>query len=441
MIFRASLSFKYLNFAAFSTTLLIGVKLQKPIYADFVQKYNPTIQQEQKEFKPISVVKSDERKQSSIGFIIRLLRDDWLLFSSIILVTATSAAAAVYTPIAIGKLVSAIQTLEDINLPAIEIGALFISQGLLTFLDISLVTKLGESLASTLRIKVFDALIRKDQSYLDSKTSAEIQSLQADIQELKSVLKKTITKGLSAGFQIVGSILSLLGTSVKLTFTLVTFLPFVYLGMSLYGRYLRKLSSICRKVEEDSMFHLGQVYSNLKTVRAFVAEDSETKVFKNHVSRVNQSNLWLGINIGAFQSLVIGSIGSAVLGVLYFGGNLVLDGEMTGGQLISFMVQTQNTQKALSSIGVLFSQFLKSLTSAERLKQYIVYENEIPLRGGLYPESFDGQIEFKNVYFTYPTRNSPILKDFSLNVKNGSIISLCGKSGLGKSTVGQVLSF
>jgi ABC-type multidrug transport system fused ATPase/permease subunit len=138
-------------------------------------------------------------------------------------------------------------------------------------------------------------MLHKDQSYLDTTNSSEIQSLQSDIQEVKSTLKKTITKGLSSTFQIIGSIISLLSTSLKLSFTIFTFLPLVYGGMSLYGKYLRFLSLKARRNEETVGFHLSQVYGNLKTVRAFVGEDIEIQKFNQNINNLQQTNLWLGI--------------------------------------------------------------------------------------------------------------------------------------------------
>jgi ATP-binding cassette subfamily B protein len=132
--------------------------------------------------------------------------------------------------------------------------------------------------------------------------------------------------------------------------------------------------------------------------------------------------------------LVIGSIGSAMIGVLYYGGKLVLKGEMTGGQLMSFMATTQNCQRSLSQLGVLLSQILKSTSSIDRIRIYIQSENLIPLRGGIYPSFFKGDITFQNVTFKYPTRENNVLDKFNLEIKTGSMIALCGKSGSGKST-------
>jgi hypothetical protein len=144
MIFRRILKSNLFKFSATSTTLLIGITIQKPLFSDYKQSLQVI------KILPPTIVTPKQipiEREANHKFIFNLLKNDWLLFSSILLTTCFSAGVAVYTPIAIGKLVTAIQLLDNINQPALEIATLFIGQAFLTFVDISLVTRLGENLA------------------------------------------------------------------------------------------------------------------------------------------------------------------------------------------------------------------------------------------------------------------------------------------------------
>jgi ATP-binding cassette, subfamily B (MDR/TAP), member 8 len=128
---------------------------------------------------------------------------------------------------------------------------------------------------------------------------------------------------------------------------------------------------------------------------------------------------------------------------------------------MSFLVATQNTQKSLASVGVLFGQTLKAIEAGARVFEYIdencgdtsnkmsypaisfgndSTKRELQLDTNIKTlDHIEGHIEFKNVYFSYPTRpDQPILENFSLSIPVGSVVAFVGSSGSGKSTIGQV---
>ena len=219
--------------------------------------------------------------------------------------------------------------------------------------------------------------------------------------------------------------------------------------MNFYGVFLRKISKRVKVIDGNANSMVQEAIANIKTVKAFGTLDQESEKYLKAVQKSSLHSLHLGFHIGLFQGLTNTSIGSMILLILYAGGQQVLSGGMTGGELMSYMVATQQTQRSLSSVGILFSQTLKSFSSAHRVFEYIRMQPNIPSEGGIYPHTFKGtrfesqfigEIEFQNVYFRYPSRpDQPILQDFSLSIPVGSVTALCGSSGSGKSTIGQLI--
>ena len=101
----------------------------------------------------------------------------------------------------------------------------------------------------------------------------------------------------------------------------------------------------------------------------------------------------------SYQGLTNASIGGMILVILFYGGSLVVQGDLTGGQLMSYMVSTQNAQRSLAQVGSLFGQVVKAMGSASRVFEYTRMHPSIPVRQGLKPDSFKGHIEFKDVTF------------------------------------------
>ncbi|KAJ3123038.1 ATP-binding cassette, sub-B (MDR TAP), member 8 [Nowakowskiella sp. JEL0407] len=337
--------------------------------------------------------------------------------------------------------VSDIVDLSPINGPAFKLLGLFAGQGFLTFIDITLVTKLGENLSNRLRRELYDAILKQDIAFFDARLQGEVVGrLTQDIADFKSTFKRVVTQGLKSTAQIIGTSIHLIRISPSLTWTLLSSMPFLYFGMNMYGSYLRKLSKEAKKGDSIANGIANEAISNLRTVRAFAAESRELEKYQEAIEESSSSNMRLGFHIGAFQGLTNASIGMMILVILYYGGNLVAKGEMTGGQLMAYMVATQNAQRSLASVGALFGQVIKGFTSAGRVFEYIELKPKIPISGGIQLKELNGVVEFDDVGFSYPTRpDAKVLDKFSLSVPKGSIVALCGQSGSGKSTIGQLI--
>ena len=213
----------------------------------------------------------------------------------------------------------------------------------------------------------------------------------------------------------------------------------LYISMNIYGIYLRNLSRSAKQGDSTANGIAGEVLSNIKTVRAFASEDRELSRFIQYNETSSSLNQTRDLHIGAFQGITNTSIGCMILLILYNGGKMVQSQRMTGGELMTYLVATQQAQRSLSLVGVLFGQVVKAFSSASRIFEYIHSKPTINSDSGVI-STIKGKIEFKNICFSYPTRpNYQVLKNFSLDIPIGSVIALCGSSGSGKSTIGQLM--
>ncbi|KAJ3084323.1 ATP-binding cassette, sub-B (MDR TAP), member 8 [Rhizoclosmatium hyalinum] len=394
--------------------------------------------------------------------ILSALKPDALLLFAIVVTTAATAAVNIATPTAIGSLVAAIQTLATSDAaaaaaavnpdpaavaallydPAFHLLALFGAQGILTCIDIVLVTRLGENLSLRLKDDLYRSLLSQDMAFFDKHMQGDLVGrLSQDVAEFKHTFKLVVTQGLKCATQIVFTTIHLLQVSQKLSLALLATMPFLYIAMNLYGIFLRRISKRARISDSHASAVAGEAISNIRTVRAFAAESREVDHYMDAARDASNLNSRLGFHIGVFQGMTNFSIGSMILVILAYGGNLVGRGELTGGQLMTYMISTQNAQRSLASLGVLFGQAIKALGSAARIFEYIQLKPSIIIKeNALTPVDFKGDVEFKNVSFRYPTRPDQVILDrFSLHIPVGRVIALCGASGSGKSTVGQLI--
>jgi ATP-binding cassette subfamily B (MDR/TAP) protein 8 len=221
--------------------------------------------------------------------------------------------------------------------------------------------------ASRLRLSLFRSIVIQDMAFFDVQRTGElVNRLTNDVAEFKHSFKSCVSQGLKSVTQISGSLLQLWTISPQLTGTLMLCMPILYGLGNMYGSFLRKLSKIAKQKEGAAGGVAGEVryqrltlheitylindlqsLSNIRTVRAFANEEHEVESFRKSQDEAASANIMLGYHIGIFQGFTNFSIGSMVLTVLHAGGNLVASKQITGGDLMSYLICIQNAQKSL----------------------------------------------------------------------------------------------
>ncbi|KAL7747224.1 hypothetical protein RI367_007435 [Sorochytrium milnesiophthora] len=424
------------------------------------------------------VVTPADGEPSLVSDIWQLVKHDWLLVLAVAVTAIAGALANIWLPRITGQLVTAISksvirnvaatgasptsptpqprmsdllqyawgTIKttianspELGRPAARLLGLFAIKGVLTFAHVSMITLLGESIALRLRHRLFEALVQQDIAFFDERKSGELVGrISADVQEFKHTFKQSLTQGLKCVTEVVGSVSHLAYLSPSLTCTLALTMPILYAMGNVYGSYLRKLSAANKRVDGEAGGVAGEALSNIRTVKAYAAEDREVAMYDAAAAKASRTNIKLGVHIGLFQALTSTSIGSMILVVLYYGGSLVAQGKMEAGDLMTYLMSTQATQR--TTVGVLVGQLIKTAAASQRVFEYIHLQPTIPTKGGRVPESIVGKIEFHQVRFTYPTRPDQIvLDDFNLTLPVGKVVALCGPSGSGKSTIATLI--
>ena len=158
------------------------------------------------------------------------------------------------------------------------------------------------------------------------------------------------------------------------------------------------------------------------------------------MAKAEELNINLGIGIGILQGVTNLGLNSIVLATLLYGGKLLSTDEISAGNLMSFLVATQTIQRSLSQLSLLFGNYVRGVSAAIRVFEYMDIEPTVVLNEGLTLNRVNGQIEFKNVNFSYPTRSEQkVLNNFNLKLIPGKVTAICGLSGEGKSTVASLL--
>lgn len=237
-----------------------------------------------------------------------------------------AAALGVVGPIAVGKLWEAFSSssTEGLSGPAVHLVAAYVGRFVLQWLSASLVGTATENAACRLRESLFASLLELDVAYFDAHGSAELAApLADDVKEVRDALRTAISEGLPAAVRAVGSVVSMLYISPTLAIALGCGIPAAAYAGALYAARLRSLSRRSQDAQTRAAAVSAEVLANIRTVRAFTAEDLQRRQYHAAVSEYSALNKRLGMEITLFNSAL--SMGMSALAgiVLLYGGQMV----------------------------------------------------------------------------------------------------------------------
>nr|WP_298967605.1 ABC transporter transmembrane domain-containing protein [uncultured Halomonas sp.] len=304
------------------------------------------------------------------------------------------------------------------------------------------VTWIGERLAADLRQRVFDHLLTLEPSFFESasdgRAAGEIASrLTADTSVLQSLFGSSVSLALRNLVMLVGAVVLMLVTQPWLSAMVLIGIPATLLPIVWYGRRVRRLS----RTSQDRVAELGryaeEALSGIRTLQAFTHEAADKTRYGQRVEQAfgsaverTQQRAWL---TGIAMLVVFAAVGL----ILWQGGQAVLDGTMSAGELSAFIFYAVLAAGAIATLAEVAGDVQRAAGAAERLLELLDTQPAIqsPANPHHLPMPSKGDIVLESVSFTYPGRETPALDGFDLHIQPGERVAVVGPSGAGKSTL------
>ena len=357
-----------------------------------------------------------------------------------------ASAAMLSLPIALRFLIDnglSSKSTDTINLYFIAFLAAAGAFGVFAALRFYLVTWLGERVVADMRSAVYARVIRMDPAFFEITRVGEVLSrLTADTTLVQSIAGVNLSIMLRSTITVVGSLVMLAVTSLKLTAIMIVLIPLIVAPLILLGRRVRTLSRTSQDRIADTSGIADETLNAIQTVQAFTLEKINTDRFDGAVEDSFGAAVRRTKSRSMLTALATMLVFGAITLVLWMGAHAVVRGEMTGGQLGQFLLYAGYVGVAAASLSEMWGEVQRAAGAMERLIELEKAQPtiEAPAHPVALPVPGRGEIRFEHVTFRYPSRpEAKALDAFDLDVRAGETVAFVGPSGAGKSTTFQLL--
>ena len=314
---------------------------------------------------------------------------------------------------------------------------------LATYLRFYNVSWLGERVTADLRRRVFDHLLTLPPSWFEAgRTGEVITRLTADTTQIENVIGSSLSIALRNVLLLVGGLVMLFTTSLKLSLLTVGGVPLVVTPIVIFGRRVRALARASQERVAELGGRIDETIHEIRIVQAYGHEAADRRAFGELVEQSFATARQRVANRALLVACVLVLVFGAIAFILWVGGHDVLAGELSAGQLSAFVFYAAIVAGSVGALSEVWGDLQRATGATERLMEILATRPAIraPARPVPLPEPARGAIDFERVSFRYPARpDAPALADFDLSVAPGETVALVGPSGAGKTTVFQLL--
>lgn len=305
-----------------------------------------------------------------------------------------------------------------------------------SYIEKYVTTSVGQWVMHDLRQTLYFHIQRLSLSFHDqSRTGDLISRVTSDIDTLQSFITSGLLGALANCLTLVGMVGVMFYLNWRFTLIALSVVPGLFLVVYVYTRRIKKASRELRRKEGEIVSIVQEVLSSIHVVKAFAREDYEQRRLEEQSLESVEIALRARNLKAKLSPLVEVIVAAGTALVLWFGARMVLDGSLSAGLLVVFILYLGKMYKPMQELSKMTDTYSKAAVGFERIREVLDTERAVKdLPRARQAPRLKGRIEFEKVSFSYEP-DSPILQDVSFTIEPGQLAAIVGPTGAGKSSI------
>jgi ATP-binding cassette subfamily B protein len=376
----------------------------------------------------------------TIWRILSSIKPYWRRESLAYLTLLSINALQLYMPLLIRRIIDegiskgdfALLALLSLTLIGIDLvrGALNFTQGYLT-------EWVSQYIAYDFRNAIYRKLQRLSFSYHDRAQTGQLLSrATSDVERLRFLTGRGLLRLVDSAVLFFGTAAIMMSINPRLAILALAAVPWLAVIATRFSGQVRPLFRLAQNQLGEVATFIQDSLTGLRIVKAFAQEGAESKRFATKNEALFETNVKAARKRSTYSPLLdlIANLGTVF--ILWYGGSLVIRGELTLGELVAFNSYLLQLVMPMRRLGMLISMLSQAQASGERIFEILDAESEVKQAEDAIPmPRIEGNVKFENVSFRYFGSAKPVLDRVSLEAKPGQVVAILGATGSGKSTI------
>ncbi len=291
-----------------------------------------------------------------------------------------------------------------------------------------------------------DALFAKVQTFSfknidDYSTGSLVTRLTNDVQQVQQVTMMGLRMAFRAPGMLIGALIMAFTMNAKLAMIILVVIPFLVISIAIILKVAFPRFSVMQKKIDRLNSGIQEALTNVRVIKSFVREDYEERKFKEMNQDLKEGSLNAMKVVIATMPVMTLAMNITTLAVVWYGGNLIIAGNMPVGDLTAFTTYITQILMSLMMLSMVFLQSSRAMASVQRINEVLDTEVDLTDEASAQKELLvqKGRIEFQDVSFSYDADGEKVLEHISFTAEPGQILGIIGATGSGKTTLVQLI--